>query len=161
MEPAEFLIRWTIRFAMVFYVTALTLRCPSPPWSRWAWTVGCGLYLMHVCAAFQFRHHWSHTDAYLATAQQSEAVVGLYWGGGIYANYFFTAVWLGDAVWWWLRPRAYLDRPRWLNAGIHGYLGFIAFNATVVFAQGWSQWFGVLACMLLIGTWVLERRLKV
>ena len=32
---------------------------------------------------------------------------------------------------------------------MQGYLGFIAFNATVVFATGFSRWLGIAGCVVL------------
>jgi hypothetical protein len=71
------------------------------PAARLAWTLACAFYLMHVAAAFQFHHHWSHLAAYRETAQQTAEVFGLNWGGGLYFNYAFTIVWIADALWWW------------------------------------------------------------
>ena len=91
-------------------------------------------------------------------------------GGGLYVNYVFTLVWIGDVLWWWaeawrnpqpLSPRAATIR-RWTKGAIHAFLGFIAFNATVVFATGFSRWFGIAACVLLALVagcqWVQGRR---
>ena len=101
MEVGELLTRWTIRIAVALYVASLASRIFSPRWSRLAWTAGCALYLLHVACAFEYYHHWSHTEAYDSTAKQTAETVGLDWGGGLYANYAFTLVWLADVVWWW------------------------------------------------------------
>jgi hypothetical protein len=143
---------------VALYVAALVSRRWSPRWSRLAWTAGCGLYLLHVACAFEYYHHWSHAEAYAATARQTAVITGLDWGGGLYANYAFTLIWLGDVCWWWADAGRYANRPRWIDVLVHGFLGFIVFNATVVFATGFSRWFGVAACVLLIGVWWKERR---
>ncbi len=145
MDLGDFLTRWTVRGAMVFYVFGLA----SFGWRRAAWTAGCALYLLHVIAAFAFFHNWSHDEAYAFTAEQSAAVAGLRWGGGLFVNYLFTVVWVGDVGWRWLSPASHRNQPRWLTWTVHGFLGFIAFNATVVFASGFSRWFGIAACVLL------------
>lgn len=54
------------------------------------------------------------------------------WGGGIYLNYLFTAVWLADCVWWRVAPDTYRDRSRAWNVTIHGFLAFMVVNASVV-----------------------------
>jgi hypothetical protein len=156
MPLGELLTRWTVRYAVAFYVASLATRGFAPKSSRIAWTVGCLAYLLHVAAAFAYYHDWSHDQAYTFTAQQTNDVVGIDWGGGLYVNYWFTLVWIGDATWWWLNAESYRHRPRWLDASIHGFLGFIVFNATVVFATGFSRWFGIAACGLLIAVWYLE-----
>jgi hypothetical protein len=92
MTAGEILTHWTVRIAIALYVAGLALRGYSPKWSRLAWTGGCGFYLLHVACAFEYYHHWSHANAYAATARQTAAVVGLDWGGGLYVNYAFTLV---------------------------------------------------------------------
>jgi hypothetical protein len=144
----ELLTRWTVRVAMALYVTSLATRWRFPQMSRLAWTGGCLAYLTHVACAFEFYHHWSHAEAYAFTARQTAAVVGWDWGGGLYVNYAFTLVWLADAAWWWISVKSYETRPRWIAWTVNGFMGFIAFNATVVFAEGFSRWFGIVACVL-------------
>ena len=58
------------------------------------WTAGWLVYLLHVVAAFQFVHHWSHAEAAAATARRTSEVVGFSTPAGIYFNYLFTLVWL-------------------------------------------------------------------
>jgi hypothetical protein len=135
---------------VVLYVASLASRGFAPGWSRLGWTVGCVAYLLHVASAFDYYHQWSHTAAYAATAQRTEEVVGWDWGGGLYINYLFTLVWLADVGWWWTDMRGYLARSRLIEWTVQGFMGFIAFNATVVFATGFSRWFGVAACVLLV-----------
>jgi hypothetical protein len=156
MEPGELLTRWTVRVALMLYVASLATRGYAPRASRLVWTVGCGIYLLHVGCAFGYYHHWSHDDAYTFTAHQTAVVVGLDWGGGLYINYAFTLVWIADACWWWTdRPK-----PRWIVWAVQLFMAFIAFNATVVFALGFSRWFGVAACIWLgvIGVVHLRRK---
>jgi hypothetical protein len=149
MTTGEFLTRWTVRVAMALYVASLASRRRFPTSSRVAWAAGCVAYLLHVECAFAYYHHWSHAEAYEATARQTADVVGLDWGGGLYINYAFTFLWLADICWWWIDMEGYLARPRLIEWVVQGFLGFIAFNATVVFATGFSRWFGSAACVLL------------
>jgi hypothetical protein len=156
MDTGELLTRWTVRLAVALYVASLALR-RWPRWRRLAWTLGCGCYLLHVAFAFEYYHHWSHDEAYASTARQTAEVTGLDWGAGLYVNYAFTLIWLADVAWWWVAPASYASRPRWLEWSIQAFLGFIVFNATVVFASGFSRWLGIAACLLLIGVWWKER----
>jgi len=134
--------RWTIRISLLLYVAALA-SAPGSQRRRFAWILGCLFYLAHVAAAFHFHHHWSHTAAYEHTARRTAEVVGLHWGGGLWWNYAFGAVWLGDVLWRW-------RRPAWMTAAIHAFLGFLAFNATVVFETGLIRWLGVAATLFLL-----------
>jgi hypothetical protein len=117
--------------------------------ARLFWTAGFVAFLIHVICAFHFVHHWSHAAAYADTARQTAEVVGLDWGGGLYANYAFAAVWLADVIWWWISPSSYLARSRWVEWIVQGFMAFISFNATVVFGVGAIRWAGVAATALL------------
>jgi hypothetical protein len=63
----------------------------------------------------------------------------------LYANYAFAAIWLLDVVWWWCRSESHRRRAQALHWVVHIFLGFIAFNATVIFGVGAIRWFGVAA----------------
>jgi hypothetical protein len=153
-SAGQALTLWTIRVAAGLYVAAvagwLARRDRS---SRAAWTAACGFYLVHVAAAFHFYHAWSHAAAYRETARQTAAVFGVNWGGGLYFNYAFTAIWIADVLWWWRGLEAYRRRPRWVTAAVHTFFAFMFLNATVVFAQGGTRWFGVAATTLLCVLW--------
>jgi hypothetical protein len=155
MFAGEILTRWTVRVALALYVLSLALRvtatgrCHRLDLARLLWTAGCLAFLLHTACAFQFYHHWSHRAAYEATARRTAEVVGLDWGGGLYANYGFAALWAADACWWWFGPKRYLARPRGLEWALQGFLGFMAFNATVVFGAGAVRCAGLAACLFL------------
>jgi hypothetical protein len=155
VDSGELLTRWTVRAAVVLYALGLAHRASARGhkhwlgWARLAWTLGFAAFLLHVACAFHFYHHWSHAAAYEATARQTADVTGLAWGGGLYANYLFALIWGADACWWWGAPAVYAARPRWLEWAVQGFLAFIAFNATVVFAAGPVRWLGLATALLL------------
>ncbi len=159
MIVGESLTRWTVRLALAGYVLGVAI----PLWSgrsdraqvqaRWAWTMGCLAFLAHVLCAFAFYHGWSHGAAYEETARRTAELFGIAWGGGLYFNYAFTAVWVADVLWWWRDLERYQARPRWLGSVLHGFFGFMAFNATVVFATGWVRWLGLSVCLGLGVLW--------
>jgi hypothetical protein len=157
MLAGELFTRWTVRVALALYVLGLALRVRAAgrrtqlDLARLFWTAGCLAFLLHMASAFQFYHHWGHRAAYEATARQTAEVVGLDWGGGLYANYGFAALWMADACWWWLSPERYVARPRVLEGALQGFLGFMAFNATVVFGTGVIRWAGLAASLFLAG----------
>ena len=164
MDTGELWTRWTVRLAMMLYVGSLAMRgAPQQrrcwwDWSGYLWTAGCLAYLLHVICAFAFYHHWSHTDAYETTAKRTAETVGLHSGMGLYANYVFTLVWVADVCWWWLRNEQYALRSKVIAGAIQGFLGFMAFNATVVFATGFSRWLGVAGCLLLAGSYAYSHK---
>jgi hypothetical protein len=142
MSPGEQFALWSVRLSMLCYVAALTLRLRgrSHNTARWWWTAGVILMAVHIVAALGVFHHWSHAEAIAHTARRTAELTGWNWGGGIYFNYAFLALWSFDALWWWLKPNCYLHRPHWIEVLIQGYLAFIALNATIVFAAGLVRW---------------------
>ena len=147
----DFLIHWTARLAVAFYALGLALRLARGRTTagRIVWTIGYVALLVHLAAAFQFRHDWSNAAAYDSTARQTEEAIGMPWGGGLYVNYVFAIVWGIDIGWWWVSPTSYWARPRWLALLIQGFLAFIVFNAAVVFASGVMRWTSIGVCVLL------------
>jgi hypothetical protein len=155
MDTGELLTRWSVRVAVGLYALALDLRATAAVRRRWLacgrvlWTIGCLAFLLHVACAFQFYHHWSHAAAYAETARRTAKVVGWDWGGGLYANYAFALVWAADAAWWWWRPAGYYSRPRGVEWAVQGFMGFITFNATLVFGAGPARRLGLAVCLFL------------
>lgn len=155
----DLLTRWTVRLALAGYFLGAGLRSARYPnqrrIARAAWTLGCLLYLAHVACAFHFFHHWSHAAAVERTADQTAAVTGWHWGGGIYFNYLFTVLWAADAIALWLSPPEGYRARRWLETALQAFMWFMVFNATVVFGQGAVRWFGLAGCgwlLLLAGS---------
>lgn len=158
METGELLTRWTIRVALVLYIASVALRLTGKSGdlgrsrlARWFSTLGVAAYLAHVGCAFHFFHEWSHDAAYAATAKETEAHFGFHWGGGLYFNYVFTALWLLDVTWAWI---AMESQPRWARYAVHGFLVFMAFQGTVVFETGLVRWLGVSAACILLTLWI-------
>ena len=155
MQTGELLTRGTVWLALLCYAAAEALRlfrrrirdCDRR--LRLIWTFGCAAYLAHVAAAFHFYHAWSHMTAYAETARQTDELLGLNWGGGLYFNYAFTIVWCADVLCWWLKPNAYQARAQWVNCAVRGFLLFMIFNATVVFGSAPAKLLGGLMFLLL------------
>src|SRR5262245_38288781 len=138
----ELLTKLTIWLALIAYAigAGLLLFVRSQPGyvrhARWAWTMGCLFFIAHVVCAFGYYHGWSHTAAYVETARQTEELTGFRWGGGLYLNYLFGAIWLLDVVMWWRRADSPKSRPRWLTRLWQGFFLFMVFNGAVVFGKG-------------------------
>lgn len=164
MPTGEALLRWSIWLALLLYVIAVALLLQRNTGrraaARWPWTAGCALYLCHVALAFAAYHGWSHAAAYEATRIESRQVVGVDWGGGLYVNYAFTALWIADVVWWWgAGHRRYLHRNGVATALLHGFFALMVFSATVVFETGWLRVAGlaVVATLLPLALHRLKR----
>lgn len=121
--------------------------------ARWAWSIGSLCFLVHVVAAFKVFHYWSHDSAYAEVARQTASFGGPAWGGGIYFNYLFAALWLGDAVWWWASPATFRQRARWVTSAWHFFFFFMVLNGAVVFVRGPMRWFGLVLCSSMVISW--------
>jgi hypothetical protein len=146
----------TIWFALAAFVAAETGK-QRPTVPRWAWPLslaGALLCVVHIVIAFGHRHHWSHDAAVEATARQTAAVYGLAWGGGVYVNYVFVAVWLADLWRWRTRPAEYFARSPAAQWGLRAFFFIIIFNAAVVFASPRTRVAGVVLTVILLASWV-------
>jgi hypothetical protein len=101
--------------------------------ARAFYTWGCAMCLLHIVVAFHVAYGWSHAAAVEHVKQLSG------FGDGIYVNYLFVAVWLADVCWIWVSLDGYRNRPRWVSWVIHGFMGFIIFNAAVVFNRPFGR----------------------
>jgi hypothetical protein len=161
MNQGTILTLWSVRIAVLGYVIALWLRIRGGgesyyKLSRLYWSAGCFALLIHVAFAFHFYHGWSHLAAWESTAKETRAVTGLNWGGGVYVNYLFAAVWGADVFWWWVRPQSYQNRHRIVEWSVQGFLAFILFNATVVFGNGAIRWGGLWTIALFVRYWLCK-----
>ena len=153
MNFGVLLTLWTIRLAVGCYVLRLFLdagtRQPArrDQLARWIWSAACGLYLMHVVAAFHYIHGWSHARAFEQTARQTAEVTGLDWGGGIYFNYLFTLLWLGDVAVWWRNQAWHLAARRW-RSFVQATFAFMMVNATAVFGPSFWKWLAGGVCVV-------------
>jgi hypothetical protein len=146
----------------LFFSCAVSGRKPSfvRGWGRVAavgWTWACLTFLLHVAVAFHLGHDWSHANAYDHVEQQSG------FGPGIFVSYLFTLIWVADVIWLWASYRSYRRRSKWIAWSIAGFLGFVTFNATVVFGssvvRGWALFYiGVGAVGFLVDRFISRRR---
>ncbi|MBT6495792.1 MAG: hypothetical protein HOL01_14685, partial [Planctomycetaceae bacterium] len=145
----ELLTIWTVRLAVGCYLGRYLLDAmPAADnrrqrQSRWLWTVGCLLYLMHVVCAFAFFHDWSHDRAYAHTASQTQEVIGWNWGGGLYVNYLFTIVWIADVIRQWNCIGNGTRSSRLPDLAMQSLIAFMVINATIVFGPPFWKWIGV------------------
>lgn len=146
--PGDDLIRNTIRLALLYYATAVTLmlQLRAEDWSavtargrlaRLCWTLAWLAYLIHLAMAFHFAHGWSHDHA----MQHTEEVSGF--GPGIFVSHLFTLVWTAEVLCWWLAADRYATRSAWIDRLLHGFMLFVVFNGTVVFESGLIRWAGL------------------
>ena len=134
----------------------VSLRQPARRDRAW-WMAACGLLWLHIACAFEVHHGWSHAAAYAHTARETEKVVGVDWGGGLWFNYAFLLAWTADAT---LCRRACARAGKAvarLHATVRAAAVFFWFNAAVVFAQGPSRYASMAAFVVLLAVWVAPR----
>jgi hypothetical protein len=154
----EWLTRSTIWLALLLYLSSelmkrLQREQPSSVAARWLNSVGCVAFLLHVACAFQFYHHWSHSAAYVETARYTEALVGWNFRAGLFVNYVFGFVWLGEVIWSWIGLDGYLRRTSSITLLVRGFFFFMILNGAFVFVKGPMQWLGLALCIALIVCW--------
>lgn len=165
MNSAEFLTRSTVWVSILGYTVGCLVfaiargRSDLDRWARLMWTMACTALVAHFICAFHFFHAWSQTHAYVETARQTEEVFGINWGGGLFVNYAVAILWFTDVTWWWIAGVSSYRRRPWLLTLIwHGFLIFIFFNATVVFADGVTRWIGFVLSLTFCLCWVVIGR---
>lgn len=137
-------------------VAAATLSWAAAEWCRWRrpdhgaqaralWTAGAALMIVHALAVFHYIHHWSQNAALEHTARQTASLTGLHWGGGLYVNYAFIALWLGDALLWWRDRSAHERRSPASRDAMLAIFLFMFINAGIVFAHGPARLAGLVA----------------
>jgi hypothetical protein len=165
MEFGIALTRWFVWVSFACYLVAGAVQWSRPAsttgsrLARWFWTAACMLMIAHVGCAFGFVHRWSHAAAYQETARQTAELTGIRSGFGLYINYGMLLVWLGHVILIWCSSPAAQRFLVSANRWIHAFFGFMWFNATVVFGDGFNRWGGIVgfALLLLIRTIVRPR----
>lgn len=151
-EVAHLVTRQTARVPILFWgIAAAALLLRLRDLGRAAWTVGGATFVVHVATAFDRVHGWSHAAAW----EHVETVSGF--GSGLFVSYAFTILWVTDVAWWWADRTGYDSRPGWLDRAVHGFLAFVVFNATVIYATGFIRWAGIVLFSLL-GLLIFARR---
>jgi hypothetical protein len=124
------------------------------PAARWLSLAGCAVFIGHILVSFHWRHGWSHAGAVRDTARQTAELTGWNWGGGIYLNYLFAAMWCWEAGAAWLWPEALKRRSRAVEWSFRGFYLFMMANAAVVFVPGPARWLGAACCLALAALWL-------
>lgn len=125
----------------------------SEGWARTIWSIGAALYLAHVVVAFDRAYAWSHGAAYAHTAARTRTLFGVDWGGGIWVNYLFTALWTAEAMWWWWSPEGYRGRARPVEYAVRATFLFMIVNGAVVFVSGASRYAGAAIVTVVCAIW--------
>lgn len=146
----DFAVLWTARLCvgcyLLRYVVAAGGAERARQRERLLWTAGWGILVVHTVAVFAFVHGWSHAAAVAHTARQTEELLGISFGGGVWFNYATIVVWGADVARLWRREQnpGIFPNP-WVlwSVTVHAYLAMIVVSATVVF--GPKFWWGVAA----------------
>lgn len=161
-QTGEALMRWTVRFSVLFYLlrlwTLLKTRPKIPTTAEcWIWTAGWLGYAAHVVLAFHFVHQWSHADAWQHTASETDRMFGVHRGEGLWVNFAFSAWWLSDVVRIWSANRRQRRTDVGLDYFTQAFFAFIVFNATVVFGPAVYRWMSIPVLLALGWAWLQGR----
>lgn len=155
----ETMVRWTARLAAAAYLARISVDVVAPRtewfqrWNRVVWSIGCGIFLAHVAAAFHFYHGWNHAAAFEHVRKQTVLLTGFDSGFGLYLNELMGVWWVVDAMLWWRNPA--WPENRGVYWSLQVFFAFMMFNATVVFGpRGWTWVLVGWAVMLGITLWV-------
>ena len=152
--PVHPLIQISIYGSLACYVVAagLWLSKLQGKAYRNLWSAGCLLMWAHAFAAFHFYHGWSHQHAVDLTAMETQRVMGVAYGRGIWASYGLLLLWAADVLLCWLMPTSKersASWQRWFTMLVHAYAFFILFNGTVIFEEGIIRWAGIVGTIWL------------
>lgn len=146
---------------LVVAVYALTLvlkiRRVESRYIKAIWAFGAAALFVHILWTMLVVHHGSLREAYEHTADQTERVIGVRIGWGVYINFAMLLIWAVDAV-------AGLAISHWdqvrrkFSPWLHAVFVFLFFNATVVFGTPFARWMGLGSIALLLGVWVTRPR---
>jgi hypothetical protein len=151
----DLVLRSSIWLALVLFAIGEYGRRPGrvAPWAWGVWTAGGLTCAFHITWAMGWWHGWSHASAIAETAALTASVVGFPFGGGVYVNYLFVGVWLGEAAWWRIVRDWPTGRPRVMWA-LRAFYFVIIFSATVVFTSGRARAMGVVLVTALVAIWL-------
>jgi len=147
---------WTIWIALLLFCAGefgrrrIRAGRSAAPWAWWAFVGGALLCAIHIVIAMKAAHGWSHEAAIAATARQTMAVYGVNWGGAVYVNYAFVAVWLFEAWRWRRRPA---DNARVITWMMRVFFIVMILNGAVIFAAGTRRIAGALLVAWLLWIW--------
>jgi hypothetical protein len=152
---------WSIRVALLLMVAVLIGEVLGNSKTHIfvvvPWLVGAILSMCHSIGALATFHNSSQAEALESTAQQTEALLGIRVGAGLYVNYVFVVVWLTDAALRLVIPNKYLQFPKSYFYTVYGFLIFIAINGAIVFKEGIIRGIGIL-CLAILGWLFLKHR---
>lgn len=157
------LARWAIRVAVTMYVCRIAreLYERNDLAARWIPSravllfsvAGCGFYLIHVALAFEGFHDWSHDAAVRFTAEETQRVLGIERGEGVWVNYAFTLIWIADCIRLALARHRDLPTKLWHDGTIHVVFAGMMFSATVVFGPSIYRWLALPVAVIWFAAW--------
>jgi hypothetical protein len=116
------------------------------------WTLGVLALAAHIGWTMCAVHRGSLQAAYDHTSRQTQELIGIPIGAGVYVNFAMLGIWIADVASWWMIPQWRSSRKHYKLA-IYLVFGFLFINAAIVFASFWGRVIGLLACSLVLLAW--------
>jgi hypothetical protein len=157
------IVRVTMWLALLAWLASewLALRPERFRLRQKLFAVSAILFVLHVLSAYQFAYAWNQNAALADVVRQTSAVTGVNWSGGLYVNYAFAVLWLGEAFWMGLHPEHFLRRPPWQTWLVRGVFWFMIVNGAVIFVLNPLRWLGLAICLGAVWIWWFEDRLQI
>ena len=159
---ADLWIQWSIRASCALVYVRLLYRLgsrrgiPRSPGrlERGLWVLAFLLFALHVCLAFHHIHQWQHNNAWQRTAVETESLMGVRRGDGIWANYLMLLIWGFDVVRVHRASRSHLATSARIDRLVGWFIGFMFFNATFVFGPVFYRYLFLPAVALPFFIWL-------
>ncbi len=150
-------VRGSAWLVVACYVLSLVLeiRRTRPQIAKAVWAIGAVVLFAHILWTLLAVHHGRLHEAFEHTADQTERVIGVRIGAGLYVNFAMLLIWAGDAIAWVTVPSWNQIRQK-LVISLHAVFAFLFFNATVVFGTTPARWLGIVAIAIIVGAWLTK-----
>jgi hypothetical protein len=139
---------WLVVAVYVVVLIADFCRARAPI-RRAVWTLGAAILSAHILWTMLVVHHGSLQEAYADTALKTKQLIGIPIGAGVYVNFAMLAIWIADALAWWLVPNWMQVRQRYVWP-LHALFSFLFINAAIVFASPWGRLVGGAALLVAV-----------
>ena len=164
-QAADFLIQWSIRVSVIMVYSRLIYRLWQGNSEQthqhrheyYLWLAGFLLLVLHVGLSFHFVHHWHHSNAWNRTATETENLIGVRRGDGIWANYLMLTLWGMDLFRLHKAKKSVRVPSLAVDRTVAIFIGFMFINATVVFGPLGYRYLALPAFFLALYAWRMHK----
>ena len=164
-QSVDILIQCSIRASVILVYSRLIYRLwrrnSDQPHQRnqeyYLWFAGWLLLVLHVILSFHFVHHWHHSDAWNRTARETENLIGVRRGDGLWANYLMLTLWGMDQFRLYKAKKQSRVPSLAVDRVVAVSIGFMYINATVVFGPMFYRYLAFPALLIAVYIWRMHK----